>query len=95
MNALQVCKKKKPFFLLYSGFKMEFSGFDGDKYRSYLSEEEKKNTQWRYGPPNYDVVNKLFEEGRTKVLTKLNLAIFVLRYFEVIVYTFLEYFGDG
>lgn len=41
----------------------------GDKYRSYLSEEEKKNTKWRFGPPNYDVVNKLFEEGRSKVGT--------------------------
>lgn len=60
---------------------MEFSGFDGDKYRSYLSEEEKKNTQWRHGPPNYDVVNKLFEEGRTKVLTKLNLTVFVFKVF--------------
>lgn len=46
---------------------MASSGFDGDKYRSYLSEEEKKNTQWRNGPPNYDVINKFFEEGRTKV----------------------------
>jgi len=41
---------------------------EGDKYRSYLSGEGEKNTQWRYGgPPNYDVVNKLFEEGRTKI----------------------------
>lgn len=40
----------------------------GDKYRSYLSEDEVKDIKWRYGaPPNYDVVNKLFEEGRTKV----------------------------
>ncbi|XP_048332058.2 pathogen-related protein [Ziziphus jujuba] len=39
-----------------------------DKYRSYLDEEENKNTKWRFGVrPNYDVVNKLFEEGRTKV----------------------------
>lgn len=38
-----------------------------DKYRG-LDEEEKKNTVWRFGqPPNYDIVNKLFEEGRTKV----------------------------
>lgn len=30
--------------------------------------DEEKNTKWRYGvPPNYDVVNKLFEEERTKV----------------------------
>ncbi|GMY29401.1 pathogen-related protein-like [Fagus crenata] len=38
-----------------------------DNYRSYLSEEEVKNTKWRFGVPNYDVVNKLFEEGRTKI----------------------------
>ncbi|XP_027090586.1 pathogen-related protein-like [Coffea arabica] len=38
------------------------------KYRSYLSEEEEvKNIHWRYGPPNYDLVDKLFEEGRTKI----------------------------
>ena len=40
---------------------------EGDKYRSYLTEEDVKNTTWRFGPPNYDAVNKLFEEGRTKV----------------------------
>ncbi|GMP46518.1 hypothetical protein CsSME_00014637 [Camellia sinensis var. sinensis] len=40
----------------------------GDKYRSYLNGEGEKNTKWRFGvPPNYDVVNKLFEEGRTKI----------------------------
>ncbi|KAL7155728.1 hypothetical protein ABFS83_03G096100 [Erythranthe nasuta] len=40
-----------------------------EKYRSYLNEEDDvKNIKWRYGaPPNYDVVNKLFEEGRTKI----------------------------
>ncbi|XP_052203349.1 pathogen-related protein-like [Diospyros lotus] len=39
-----------------------------DKYRSHLNGEEEQNTQWRFGaPPNYDTVNKLFEEGRTKV----------------------------
>ncbi|XP_008237645.1 PREDICTED: pathogen-related protein-like [Prunus mume] len=39
-----------------------------DKYRSYLYGEGEKNTKWRFGaPPNYDVVNKLFEEGRTKI----------------------------
>uniref|UniRef100_A0A5B7APL0 Putative pathogen-related protein isoform X1 n=1 Tax=Davidia involucrata TaxID=16924 RepID=A0A5B7APL0_DAVIN len=48
--------------------KMASSGSEGDKYRSYLSGEEEKNTEWRFGdPPNYDVVNKLFEEGRTKI----------------------------
>ncbi|KAF9611580.1 hypothetical protein IFM89_033584 [Coptis chinensis] len=40
---------------------------EGDKYRSYIWGEGEKNTVWRYGaPPNYDVVNKLFEEGRTQ-----------------------------
>lgn len=47
---------------------MEASGVEEDKYRSYLHGEGEKNTKWRFGaPPNYDVVNKLFEEGRTKV----------------------------
>jgi len=33
-----------------------------------LNEEEAKNVQWRFGaPPNYAVVNKLFEEGRTEI----------------------------
>ncbi|OAY23625.2 pathogen-related protein [Manihot esculenta] len=44
------------------------SAVEGDKYRSHLHGEEEKNTKWRFGgPPNYDTVNKLFEEGRTKV----------------------------
>ncbi|KVI10530.1 hypothetical protein Ccrd_011073 [Cynara cardunculus var. scolymus] len=39
----------------------------GEKYRSFLHEES-ENTVWRHGgPPNFDVVNQLFEEGRTKV----------------------------
>ncbi|RVW85047.1 Pathogen-related protein [Vitis vinifera] len=47
---------------------MASSVVEGDKYRSYLSGDDEKNTEWRYGaPPNYDVVNKLFEEGRTKI----------------------------
>ncbi|XP_042030114.1 pathogen-related protein [Salvia splendens] len=38
----------------------------GDKYRSFLHDEA-KNIEWRHGgPPIYDAVNKLFEEGRTK-----------------------------
>ncbi|XP_021895004.1 pathogen-related protein-like [Carica papaya] len=38
-----------------------------DKYRSFLSEDEVGKVQWRNGaPPTFDVVNKLFEEGRTK-----------------------------
>ncbi|CAA2953443.1 Hypothetical predicted protein [Olea europaea subsp. europaea] len=41
-----------------------------DKYRSFLHEEA-QNTEWRHGgPPIYDDVNKLFEEGRTKQWTK-------------------------
>ncbi|KAG9457229.1 hypothetical protein H6P81_001737 [Aristolochia fimbriata] len=40
----------------------------GDKYRSHIYGEGEKNTVWRFGgPPNYDKVNKLFEEGRTNV----------------------------
>jgi hypothetical protein len=42
--------------------------FMGDKYRSFLYDEGEKSTEWRHGgPPAYDDVNKLFEEGRTKV----------------------------
>jgi len=38
-----------------------------DRYRSFL-DDEPENIQWRHGgPPTYDAVNKLFEEGRTKV----------------------------
>ncbi|GER47856.1 pathogenesis-related family protein [Striga asiatica] len=46
---------------------MATSNVGGDRYRSYLTPEELKTTQWRAGPPNYDAVNKLFEDGRTKV----------------------------
>ncbi|XP_021819997.1 pathogen-related protein-like isoform X1 [Prunus avium] len=47
---------------------MGSSDVEGDKYRSYLSGEGEKNTTWRFGaPPSYDVVNKLFEDGRTKI----------------------------
>lgn len=39
----------------------------GDRYRSFLHDEADK-TEWRHGgPPTYDDVNKLFEEGRIKV----------------------------
>ncbi|KAK1301640.1 hypothetical protein QJS10_CPB12g00700 [Acorus calamus] len=39
----------------------------GDKYRSHLHGDEEKNTRWRHGaPPTYDLVNQLFEEGRTQ-----------------------------
>ncbi|KAB1216470.1 Pathogen-related protein [Morella rubra] len=38
----------------------------GDRYRSFLHDEADK-TEWRHGgPPTYDDVNKLFEEGRIK-----------------------------
>ncbi|KAL3845439.1 hypothetical protein ACJIZ3_002842 [Penstemon smallii] len=47
---------------------MASSNPGGDKYRSYLGEDDIKNVEWRFGsPPNYDLVNKLFEQGRTKV----------------------------
>ncbi|MBA0849650.1 hypothetical protein Goshw_018601 [Gossypium schwendimanii] len=37
-----------------------------DKYRSFL-DDEADNVQWRHGgPPTYDDVNQLFEQGRTK-----------------------------
>uniref|UniRef100_A0A2N9EE88 Pathogen-related protein n=1 Tax=Fagus sylvatica TaxID=28930 RepID=A0A2N9EE88_FAGSY len=39
----------------------------GDKYRSFLYDEADQKIEWRHGgPPTYDDVNKLFEEGRTK-----------------------------
>ncbi|KAI5662365.1 hypothetical protein M9H77_21688 [Catharanthus roseus] len=40
----------------------------GDKYRSFLDDEDHVHKiQWRHGgPPIFDSVNKLFEEGRTK-----------------------------
>ncbi|KAK9269683.1 hypothetical protein L1049_001461 [Liquidambar formosana] len=41
--------------------------FAGDMYRSFMRDEGEKNTLWRYGgPPLYDTVNTLFEQGRTK-----------------------------
>ncbi|CAK9324354.1 unnamed protein product [Citrullus colocynthis] len=44
-----------------------------DKYRVSLHLED-PTTQWRYGnPPNYETVNKLFEDGRTKVWPKESL----------------------
>ncbi|KAG6577036.1 hypothetical protein SDJN03_24610, partial [Cucurbita argyrosperma subsp. sororia] len=42
----------------------------GDKYRASLHLEG-PTVEWRMGkPPNYEAVNKLFEEGRTKVWPK-------------------------
>ncbi|KAJ6352622.1 hypothetical protein OIU76_001791 [Salix suchowensis] len=47
---------------------MATSGVGEDKYRKFLYGEGERDTKWRFGsPPNYDAVNKLFEEGRTKV----------------------------
>ncbi|KAJ0952999.1 hypothetical protein HanPSC8_Chr02g0078871 [Helianthus annuus] len=46
----------------------QYKGSDVDKYRCFMSGEGEKNTTWKLGvPPNFDVVNKLFEEGRTKL----------------------------
>ncbi|KAK1436415.1 hypothetical protein QVD17_02195 [Tagetes erecta] len=46
----------------------QYKGSDVDKYRCFMSGEGEKNTVWKYGaPPNYDAVNKLFEQGRTKI----------------------------
>ncbi|XP_009360747.2 pathogen-related protein [Pyrus x bretschneideri] len=43
-------------------------GVEGDKYRSHLTGDGEKNTKWNFGAtPSYDVANKLFEEGRTKI----------------------------
>ncbi|KAF3321680.1 pathogen-related protein-like protein [Carex littledalei] len=43
----------------------------GDKYRDHIYGEGEANTVWKYGaPPNYDVVDKLFEEERTHVWEK-------------------------
>jgi len=39
-----------------------------DPYRFHMYGEAEKHTAWRHGaPPTYELVNKLFEEGRTKV----------------------------
>ncbi|KAJ8476894.1 hypothetical protein OPV22_020621 [Ensete ventricosum] len=47
---------------------MASSAEGGDKYRDFMYGEGEKDTVWRFGaPPNYDLVNKLFEEGRTQV----------------------------
>lgn len=46
---------------------MASSSVKEDRYRTYLRGDDEKNTKWIYGaPPNYDVVNKLFEDGKTK-----------------------------
>ena len=41
----------------------------GDPYREHLVGDAEAKTAWRHGgPPTYDVVNALFESGRTKVI---------------------------
>ncbi|KAI3723965.1 hypothetical protein L2E82_35729 [Cichorium intybus] len=46
----------------------QYKGSDVDTYRCFLSGEGEKNTTWKFDkPPTYEVVNKLFEEGRTKI----------------------------
>lgn len=39
-----------------------------NKYRAFIYGESEKNTRWVLGaPPDFSVVDKLFEEGRTKI----------------------------
>lgn len=48
--------------------RMESSSNEGNKYRSFIYGEGEKNTKWVLGaPPKFDVVDKLFEQGRTKI----------------------------
>ncbi|CAN1268345.1 Pathogen-related protein [Linum perenne] len=48
--------------------KMAVSDNRSNKYRDFLYGEGEKNTVWRFGAaPSYEVVDKLFEDGRTKV----------------------------
>ncbi|XP_047964265.1 pathogen-related protein-like [Salvia hispanica] len=46
---------------------MATSNFGGNKYRSYMTPEDIETTQWIAGPPDYTIIDKFFEEGRTKV----------------------------
>ncbi|XP_021739933.1 pathogen-related protein-like [Chenopodium quinoa] len=47
---------------------MESSTEKVDKYRSFMYGEGEKNTTWVFGaPPNFDIVDKFFEQGRTKI----------------------------
>lgn len=60
-----------------------------DKYRSYLHGEGEKNTKWKLGaPPNYDTVNKLFEEGQTKVFFS---SVFLYLSARCTYYTYIVY----
>lgn len=65
-----------------------------DKYRSFLHDAQ-ADTQWRNGaPPNFDQVNLLFEEGRTKVyiITSFLLGImFSFLFFANLVFCILIY----
>ena len=48
-------------------------GEKSDKYWFFLYREGEKNTKWRLGaPPSYDIVNKLFEEGKVPSKTRSN-----------------------
>lgn len=48
---------------------MGSTGTKEDPYRWILNGDVEKNTTWKFGaPPNYEAVNKLFEQGRTKVI---------------------------
>ncbi|KAG6388600.1 hypothetical protein SASPL_150032 [Salvia splendens] len=46
---------------------MATSNVGGNKYRSYLTPEDIEATEWIAGPPDYTIIDKFFEEGRTKV----------------------------
>lgn len=63
----------------------------GDKYRSFLHEDTENTTQWRHGgPPNFDTVNQLFEEGRTKVLNLLyTLSAYAICFIYFFVYVYV------
>ncbi|XP_042028407.1 pathogen-related protein-like [Salvia splendens] len=64
----------------------------GDKYRSFLHDEA-KNIEWRHGgPPIYDAVNKLFEEGRTKA-SIYDLSIYLSIYLSLF-YTYICIYSD-
>ncbi|KAJ7295385.1 hypothetical protein O6H91_Y192100 [Diphasiastrum complanatum] len=42
-----------------------------DPYRSHMYDDLEVDTEWRHGgPPGYEAVNALFEQGRTRVWPK-------------------------
>lgn len=55
-----------------------------DKYRKFLHEEQAATAgsiHWRHGgPPIYDAVNNLFEQGRTKVCITLSFNLFFVKF---------------